>query len=106
MSRLEEMACEACNDVLLGRFSPVIPEEIYDGEKNIPIARSVARGLCFLFMHDMYGFSYRNISLRSGFTDRSVMRRVRLTRNALSIGDSLVTPVYEVMRDRIRKCEI
>lgn len=76
MQKIESLVCDVVNEVL-DEGADVLPSDVYDGKKNIPFKRAVARNVIFVTMHNCYGFTYQVIGQRANMDERSVMRCVR-----------------------------
>ena len=76
MQKIENLVCSVVNEVL-NEGADVLPSDVYDGKKNIPFKRAVARNVIFVTMHNCYGFTYQVIGQRADMDERSVMRCVR-----------------------------
>ena len=80
MQNVEDLVCRRVNGFMSGRCKNgkgVTSDNVYEGKKNIPFIRIVARSFIFDLLHNRFGFSYSVISQRSGMNVTSVMRNVR-----------------------------
>lgn len=80
MQNVEDLVCRCVNGLMSGRCKNgkgVTSDNVYEGKKNIPFIRIVARSFIFDLLHNKFGFSYSVISQRSGMNVTSVMRNVR-----------------------------
>lgn len=80
MQNVEDLVCRCVSGVMTTRRGvevAVTSRDVYDGKKNIPFARIMARGFIFDLLHNGFGFPYSVISQRSGMNVSSVMRSVR-----------------------------
>ncbi len=84
MQSVEDLVCRRVSALMTKRRGVdvvVTSQDVYDGKKNIPFARIVARGFIFSLLHNSFGFPYSVISQRSGMKATSVMRSVRKCRD-------------------------
>ena len=80
MQNVEDLVCRSVNSLMLAKRKDgesVTSNNVYEGKKNIPFIRIVARSFIFDLLHNKFGFSYSVISQRSGMNVTSVMRNVR-----------------------------
>ena len=80
MQNVEDLVCRRVNGLMSERCKNgkgVTSDNVYEGKKNIPFVRIVARSFIFDLLHNRFGFSYSVISQRSGMNVTSVMRNVR-----------------------------
>lgn len=105
MQSVEELVCRQVSDMMTRRCgveTVVAPRDVYEGKKNIPFARIVARGFVFDLLHNRFGFSYAVISQRSGMRVTSVMRNVRKCHD-LMYHDRFYQDVCEGICSELRK---
>lgn len=95
--KIEHTACE-CVSEAMGRA--IQENDIYSGRTKTTLAVSVARQLAFLFMHDIYGISYRRIAERARMTTNAVMKCVGKAR-VYRFNDPIYNLVYDLMNKRL-----
>jgi len=101
---VERMVCNIVNGVL-AELRPDIKveasvETLYDGKKNIPYARILARGFSLRTMKDVFGFSYATIANHAGMKKLSVMKNVRKVRTGIFV-DSVMKVISDEIQNRI-----
>lgn len=92
------------SDVVISCAETLFGKEIKDydifKEKKPSLNISVARGISLVILHDMYGMSYSKISLLTGMKDKSVMKRVSLTRSFIGT-DKTYTELYSLVKNTL-----
>ncbi len=97
MQNVEDLVCRSVSNLLTERYEEekvVTSEEVYEGKKNIPFARIVARSFIFDLLHNRFGFSYSVIAQRSSMLVTSVMRNVKRCHELIE-NDKLYQEVYK-----------
>ena len=105
MQSVENLVCRQVSDMMTKRRgveTVVAPRDVYEGKKNIPFARIVARSFVFDLLHNSFGFSYAVISQRSGIRTTSVMRNVRKCHDLME-RDSFYQDVCESIGSELHK---
>ena len=103
MQNVEEMVCGCVSKQMrLSGRSPVAVEELYQGKKNVPLGRSIARNIVFDILHNKYGFSYAVIAQRACMGLTSVMRCVRRCAQMRRI-DKVYIGVYSIVERKLNE---
>lgn len=86
---IERAVCDCVTTVFTvmrpGMLIDADPDTIYQGKTNITLSRACARHFSFYVMHDNFGFTYRQIAMRAGMSERAVMKQVRKVRQMVFI---------------------
>jgi hypothetical protein len=85
-----QLVCEAIGE------PDVTPKTLFNGKTQIPVARAAARHFFYCVMHDIYGYSYTQLSKLTGKNSRGIIRAVHKVRE-YAVTDKL----YSVLSDKI-----
>lgn len=75
---------------------------MYDGKTNVSFATSIARSYAFYVMHDLFGFTYREIATRARKSISSVIKSTRRARQQIYV-DTIFSQVNTQMSEAIAK---
>ena len=103
MQRVETMVCECVSSVMERNERGVVsPNDVYDGKKNVPLGRAIARNFIFDIFHNRYGFSFSVIAQRAGMHVISVMRCVKKCHDLMQ-HDSMYKDVSSLVEDKFKE---
>jgi len=103
--RIEDIACEATNKVMLSyapNSTPVSNANLYKGRTNPPLLVSIARSYAYYAMHNLYGFTYEKISNRAQRSVISIMKATKRIREAIYF-DPLLKDIHQYAIGKIKK---
>lgn len=104
-SQIERRTCDIVNGVVAiykPMMFPVDKRYMYDGKTNISFATSIARSYAYYVMHDMFGFTYREIATRAHKSLSSVIKSTRIARQRIYV-DTVFSEVHKQMSESITK---
>lgn len=97
MRKIERLVCDSVNRAITQskpKYGKTVSvDALYGGVTKVPTCVIVARQMCYLVLHDIYGVPYSSISARSGISRRRIMSGIDKARR-LSFTDDLYCGIH------------